>query len=120
MKLSYLKTSLYTVFIASAFVCASQTQAQQYYKWVDAKGSTHYTTTPPPKGAKKLDKIATYGSSVYSAPATETTAPSTAQGSTQTTQQTTQPNSQGTTQNTNQPTETVQPVATNNAANPTR
>ena len=36
-------------------------------------GSTHYTTTPPPKGAKRLDKIATYGSSVYSAPETQHT-----------------------------------------------
>jgi hypothetical protein len=73
MKRTYLKTSLYTALLASAFVCTSQSQAQQYYKWVDANGSTHYTTTPPPKGAKRLDKIATYGSSVYSAPETQTT-----------------------------------------------
>ena len=35
--------------------------SQQYYKWVDAKGSTHYTTTPPPKSAKKKGKVDTYG-----------------------------------------------------------
>ena len=35
--------------------------AQQYYKWVDQKGSTHYTVTPPPKSAKHKGKINTYG-----------------------------------------------------------
>ncbi|MDN5513140.1 DUF4124 domain-containing protein [Acinetobacter sp.] len=35
--------------------------AKEYYKWVDAKGSTHYTTTPPPKSAKKKGKVDTYG-----------------------------------------------------------
>jgi hypothetical protein len=29
---------------------------------VDQSGSTHYTTTPPPKGAKRLNKVSTYGS----------------------------------------------------------
>lgn len=43
--------------------CSSQNYAQQYYKWIDANGSTHYTTTPPPKGAKRLDKFPTYGTS---------------------------------------------------------
>ena len=73
MKLTHVKTSLCTALAVCAFLCTTQTQAQQYYKWVDAKGSTHYTTTPPPKGAKRLDKIATYGSSVYSAPETQHT-----------------------------------------------
>ena len=35
--------------------------AKDYYKWVDANGSTHYTTTPPPKNAQKKGKIQTYG-----------------------------------------------------------
>ena len=35
--------------------------AKQYYKWVDSKGSTHYTSTPPPKTAQKKGKINTYG-----------------------------------------------------------
>lgn len=35
--------------------------AKDYYKWVDANGSTHYTTTPPPKSAQKKGKIQTYG-----------------------------------------------------------
>ncbi|MCH4246452.1 MAG: DUF4124 domain-containing protein [Acinetobacter populi] len=34
--------------------------AQNFYKWVDANGSTHYTATPPPKNAKKISKVATY------------------------------------------------------------
>jgi hypothetical protein len=31
--------------------------AKEYYKWVDAKGSTHYTTTPPPKNAQRKGKV---------------------------------------------------------------
>lgn len=34
--------------------------AQKFYKWVDSKGSTHYTTTPPPKNSKKVGSINTY------------------------------------------------------------
>ena len=69
MNLSYLKTILYTISTAAILLCSSQNYAQQYYKWVDANGSTHYTTTPPPKGAKRLDKVSTYGNS----PTTTTT-----------------------------------------------
>ena len=45
---------------------------QDYYKWVDSHGSTHYTTTPPPKvkGVKTRGKIKTYG---WSNPAPATT-----------------------------------------------
>ncbi|MFW1774536.1 DUF4124 domain-containing protein [Acinetobacter seifertii] len=61
MNLSYLKTSLYTAVATAILVCSSQSQAEQYYKWVDKSGSTHYTTTPPPKGAKHLNTVSTYG-----------------------------------------------------------
>ncbi len=61
MNLSYLKTSLYTAITTAILVCSTQSQAEQYYKWVDKNGSTHYTTTPPPKGAKHLNKVSTYG-----------------------------------------------------------
>lgn len=30
--------------------------AKEYYKWVDAKGSTHYTTTPPQNQLRKKAK----------------------------------------------------------------
>ncbi|WP_436913230.1 DUF4124 domain-containing protein [Acinetobacter schindleri] len=40
---------------------SGNTMANQYYKWVDAKGVTHYTKTPPPKNAKKAGKVETYG-----------------------------------------------------------
>lgn len=43
--------------------------AKEYYKWVDAKGSTHYTTTPPPKSAKKKGKVETYGTTHSASPA---------------------------------------------------
>ena len=34
--------------------------AQDFYKWVDANGSTHYTLSPPPHNTKKLGSISTY------------------------------------------------------------
>ena len=40
---------------------STQSFAKTYYKWVDSHGSTHYTTTPPPKTAKKKGKVDTYG-----------------------------------------------------------
>lgn len=46
---------------ASMLTLSSQVLAKQYYKWVDSKGSTHYTTTPPPKNAKQQGKLETYG-----------------------------------------------------------
>ena len=45
--------------------------AKEYYKWVDSKGTTHYTTTPPPKSSKSRGKIDTYGYRT-SIPATST------------------------------------------------
>ena len=54
-RLSYLSASLMLILGTSAV------SAKQYYKWVDTKGSTHYTTTPPPKTAKKQGKVDTYG-----------------------------------------------------------
>lgn len=55
IRLSCLSASLILIFATSAV------SAKQYYKWVDANGSTHYTTTPPPKTAKKKGKVDTYG-----------------------------------------------------------
>jgi hypothetical protein len=40
---------------------STQSFAKTYYKWVDNQGSTHYTTAPPPKTAKKKGKVDTYG-----------------------------------------------------------
>ena len=82
MHASYLKTGLYALATTALLLGSSQNHAQQYYKWVDAKGSTHYTTTPPPKSAKRVDKIATYGSgsrTTVSQPATTQVAPQAAQ-----------------------------------------
>ncbi|RKG33239.1 DUF4124 domain-containing protein [Acinetobacter tianfuensis] len=48
--------------LGTAFLAAAPSSfAQQYYKWVDSKGSTHYTAAPPPASAKKKGKIETYG-----------------------------------------------------------
>ena len=77
MTSNHLKTSLYTLAATAMLLSSSQNHAQQYYKWVDASGSTHYTATPPPKGAKRLDKVTTYGSHNYSSsnPTSTTTQP---------------------------------------------
>ena len=40
---------------------SSLSSAAEYYKWVDSKGTTHYTKTPPPATAKKKAKVETYG-----------------------------------------------------------
>lgn len=50
----------FVIILSSFMSCALQ--AQPYYKWIDAKGSTHYTLTAPPKGAKKQGKVETYSS----------------------------------------------------------
>ncbi|MCH7337605.1 DUF4124 domain-containing protein [Acinetobacter sp. NIPH 2699] len=72
MKASLFKTISYAVSATVLLLCTSQSQAQQYYKWVDANGSTHYTTTPPPKGTKRLDKVATYATHHTHSPSTKT------------------------------------------------
>jgi len=51
---------------------ATTSFAKEYYKWVDSKGSTHYTTTPPPKSAKKKGKVDTYGVSHSATPSQST------------------------------------------------
>ena len=67
MSLSLIKTGFMAACVT--FSLSSTTGfAKEYYKWVDAKGSTHYTTTPPPKSAKKKGKVDTYGSSRSSTP----------------------------------------------------
>lgn len=48
----------------TSFISCTQLQAQQFYKWVDQKGSTHYTTTPPPKNAQRQGTLDTYSHSV--------------------------------------------------------
>lgn len=42
-----------------------------FYKWVDKKGTTHYTQTPPPKAARHIKKVATYNDT----PSVRSTAP---------------------------------------------
>ncbi len=70
------KTLLPVLMISAALLGSTSSFAKQYYKWVDRNGSTHYTTTPPPKSAIKKGKVETYGwkSAGSTAPATATTA----------------------------------------------
>lgn len=42
--------------IALSFTAVSAAQAEQVYKWTDAKGVTHFTDSPPPKDVSK-DKV---------------------------------------------------------------
>ena len=71
--------------------------AKEYYKWVDSKGTTHYTTTPPPKSSKSRGKIDTYGYRT-STPTTSTAQ----QNSSNTTSNTSNPAQAPTTSNTPQ------------------
>ena len=100
LKLSCLASTVVFVSIYSSMV-----QAKEYYKWVDQNGSTHYTTTPPPKSAKKKGKVETYG---WKAPTTsvntntnQSEAPQTSQTQTIPTQQQTNGASNTESQNTN-------------------
>jgi hypothetical protein len=45
-----------------ATVLAGSASAEQFYKWKDADGVTHYTSTPPPKGIDS-SRVAVSGSS---------------------------------------------------------
>ena len=71
-----LKPTLLFIAMSIGFTLSPYTQAQNFYKWVDANGSTHYTTTPPPKNAKKLGSVNTINDtpsgSSYKAPTPET------------------------------------------------
>lgn len=40
--------------------------AQDFYKWIDKNGTTHYTVTQPPTSAKKIDTVKTYGEKINS------------------------------------------------------
>lgn len=62
-----IKNILLTSTLLSIACTTTMTHAKEYYKWIDAKGSTHYTTTPPPKNAKKKGKIETYGTTASNA-----------------------------------------------------
>ena len=46
--------------------------AREYYKWVDANGSTHYSKTPPPKNAKKQGRVETFGTKSSTVATTQT------------------------------------------------
>ncbi|MEG0487182.1 MAG: DUF4124 domain-containing protein [Acinetobacter sp.] len=61
-------TVLTTLVAATLSMTMTTTHAKQYYKWVDSKGSTHYTTTPPPKNSRSKTKVDTYGWNGNSAP----------------------------------------------------
>jgi hypothetical protein len=45
------------LFAIAVLVCAGDANAQKFYKWKDADGVTHYTTTPPPDG-QQADRLA--------------------------------------------------------------
>ena len=70
MKSKFLNLTLITSVLSLFLIASNTASAQAFYKWVDSKGSTHYTTTPPPKNAKKTGKVDTYGSRQHSQPQT--------------------------------------------------
>ena len=44
--------------VCAALLVALPVSAQQIYKWTDAQGQVHYTTEPPPGGAKPQKSLA--------------------------------------------------------------
>ena len=44
-----------TTTIFTTLLMTQGTFAQPFYKWVDEKGATHYSQTPPPKPAQKIN-----------------------------------------------------------------
>lgn len=77
---------LSTILVAVvATVATHSAMASDFYRWVDKNGTTHYTQTPPPKGAKLVGKTETYSVPTYQKPvhvqttstATTSVAPST-------------------------------------------
>jgi subtilisin family serine protease len=40
-----------------ALLAACSAQAAEVYKWVDANGVMHYSDSPPPKDAQKVEKV---------------------------------------------------------------
>lgn len=68
-----------SVLLGSTFVLglfsSNLSFAKEFYKWIDHKGSTHYTTTPPPKSSQSRGKIDTYG---YRIPSTSNAQPAAA------------------------------------------
>lgn len=61
MKISNPK--LYSVIILILSIYPATSHTQDFYKWTDANGSTHYTVNPPPNHVKKLGSISTYQNS---------------------------------------------------------
>lgn len=63
-------------------ICTHNTQAQSFYKWIDAEGSTHYTLTPPPKTVQNMGQVKTYDGPPppLVIPSTNTTTPPTSTG----------------------------------------
>ena len=75
-----LKMAVNTLIISSIVMASGHALADNFYKWVDSQGTTHYTKTPPPKTAKKRSTVETYGFTPPSdgTTATEPTTPSAA------------------------------------------
>lgn len=53
--------------LASLAPAHAQQQASEVYQWKDASGTTHYSQTPPPKGAFQARKITHTGSAAPAA-----------------------------------------------------
>lgn len=60
MKKIVIIQSIIGLMMSMAYSQTSLAMEQTFYKWESKDGSTHYTLTPPPKGAKSLGKMQTY------------------------------------------------------------
>ena len=65
----FIKNFINLVLIFACLI-SNQTFAKQYYKWVDSKGNTTYSSKPPPTGTKqqKIETIRSLGTTNTSTP----------------------------------------------------
>lgn len=117
VKWQFASSALSVLFILGA---TQFSHAEKFYKWVDAKGSTHYTTTPPPKNAKKLGKVSTYNDLSSSAVANNNANRETPNTATDSNNATSATPANNATPNNNAPTNTAPTSNTSNSNNPER
>jgi squalene cyclase len=104
MNKKYISILGLTITLACAGL-SSQSFAANYYKWVDAKGTTHYTKTPPPRNAQSRKQVETYGWT--------NSAPTPARATTENTEQQTQSTTNNAPAAAQNPTAQNQPAADN-------
>ncbi|ENU80584.1 hypothetical protein F975_01638 [Acinetobacter sp. ANC 3789] len=56
------KPILLNIFFLIIAIQSPHIFAQDFYKWIGKNGTTNYTKTPPPQGARRVETVKTYSS----------------------------------------------------------